>query len=1306
MFPIKSVVDFGIPFVTTDNVSSCDPFNMQKLAILRNRRKRPNLGDSSTSLSKRRNTSNADLLPSAESNAPMTAGPSSASTPALLSNPTAIQSTATVIHTPAANASTRSVAVGPSTPPSTSSPSPKLNFFQKFTRKASRTFKKNRPAARAGNNDSSSSSSSSSSGDDAMTADTSVEPTPTRGGALRSSTIPEVAITPTSDSSRSASPAASIRTVFRVNPYTGRPAQQYDIDFLSPRTAAAAAKARRNRARSPRPIPAGRRGGFAFAASTPPASGSFPPTRTPTTVVASSSLPAAFPTRSSSLRHSNEFPFSASAADLRADDSDLYHNGSGPSTPVKDAHKAEVPASSPTLPGSAGSNYSLNKPLPGLPQEEAELPLSPAPSASDDVFYDASPVSTTSSATIGGSSSPKTPEQAVSVATASRISLTGFPTPPTTGHHHQQAFMHRLPPTHVTQPVPSNSPAFGFSSPVLPEVGGDCYTIPPTPTPARATLATVVSGGGRVIEQQSPTYRLFPHQVDNRVLEARLNQIRATAGGGGVDNADGEGEDENAGNSSAEAEAVNEDSFMLNADSDEDGDMEPLISSSPLQCNRESFTSVLTQTTGMSFVTAAEDVEMEDVEVDEEEMMNDSSLVDVDGSTLVAEGAAELSSDHQMLLSRSSTPDVENVGSDDSYVHVGDSTLDGTTLVADVEPEPSFVANMNVDEEEAEPEPATFQIVNKDGADTGVAVQVHAADSASTDESEDSLMEVDDAEEEDVAAANLVEWLENIDDTSDVLPPPRIPDITDIDNLPFRVSITGPPVLSTELQKGVIRHEFVPPTNEWSPHLQREPDVDIIQSMIKPYVFLCSLPNDDITVEFLAEGMYNKVYTVEATNPETGETTECIFRCALPDFPWYRIQTEVSTMELVRHHTTIPVPKIYAFDSSMKNALGLEWMLMEKIQGQTLCDAKETMSFESKVELHKTVADWVDQLSRITFDKMGSIYHDWSKPLSDISSYKVGPMVYDDFNYDMRLDFPIKRGPFSSIHAFYRARLDFNLAEALDPRMKKRAEYWSPRHEVDAAFSDRQSIRHCYQLEMNRRATQEKDEREAKLKYMGGAVRPKPDIPPNDGGRYARAKAAAGPEDEDLEECSNPLYDLEALAAMPSYCMRLQNILPLLFDDQSFAPQSCALHHPDMHDENILVDEAGNVAALIDWEKSFATPVRQISRYPKLIITDDDDDLPTEPEPWTWDEPKDEYRLEQECQWQSHLDDVHLRETFDARLELLASPFLTPRAKRDDDDSPEDLLNYRIWHMAKYCVEKDEVLENWEKLDRERFMDS
>ncbi|KAF4546233.1 Aminoglycoside phosphotransferase [Lasiodiplodia theobromae] len=1208
MFPIKSVVNFGIPFVTTDNVSSCDPFNMQKLAILRNRRKRPNLGDSSTSLNKRRNTSNADLLPSAESAAPMTAGPSSASTPALLSNPTAIQSTATVIHTPAANASTRSVAVGPSTPPSTSSPSPKLNFFQKFTRKASRTFKKNRPAARTGNNDSSSSSGSSSGGYDAMTADTSVEPTPTRGGALRSSTIPEVAITPTSDSSRSASPAASIRTVFRVNPYTGRPAQQYDIHFLSPRTAAAAAKARRNRARSPRPIPVGRRG-VASAASTPTASGSFPPTRAPTTVVASSSLPAGFPTRSSSLRHSNEFPFSASAADLRADDSDLYHNGSGPSTPVKEAHKAEVPASSPTLPGSAGSNYSLNKPLPGLPQEEvsavAELqPLSPAPSASDDVFYDASPVSTVSSATIaGGSSSPKTPEQAtVSAAAASRISLTGFPTPPTTTGH-QQAFMHRLPPTPVTQPVPSNSPAFGFSSPVLPEVGGDSYTIPPTPTPARATLATVVSGGGRTIEHQSfssPTYRLFPHQVDNRVLEARLNQIRApVSGGGGVDNASGEGEDENGGNSSADADAVMNDSFMLNADSDDDdGDMEPLISSSPLQCNRESFTSVLTQTTGMSFVTAAEDVEMEDVEIDEEEM-NDSSLVDVDGSTLVAEGAAELSSDHQMLLSRSSTPDVENVGSDDSYVHVGDSTLDGTTLVAEVEPEPSFVANMNVDEEEAavEPEPATFQIVAKDGADTGVAVQPG----------------------------------------------------------------DGPPINLTEKQQGKI--QWLPNyTPVPDPHWVEDPDVANIRTIVAAHIHLVGLDKDDFQVEYFAEGSFNKLYTVRKASlpPDTGP--EYIFRVCLPAYPWYKLESEIATMELVRMYTSIPVPQVYVYDSNSDNPVGHEWMMMNKVKGVAFIDARENMTMEQKIKIAETLADWMHQLSLLRFDKIGSIYRRRLKPATSKDDFKVGPIIEQTFMADWRLEYNLHRGPYTSIEQYFGALVDVNLADVIDPRQRARSEFCAALKEFDWLTTnpddcDDSDDRELVEKAHEKFASQPPESKQARIDQLRAEI---------------ESYRAQNDEETSSVVHSRPRYELvdlngdrlpDPFGPMAAQCQALRSVLPHLCPPHALGPASTVLHHWDMSGNNILVDAAGNPVALIDWEQVQTLPFDLIEPYPSAIFDDYDfEEPPRKPPP---NAPK-VMHTTYTANYELYVN-YQLRKAFRERLEVLRSPHLEAFKEKKPD---------------------------------------
>ncbi|KAB2572611.1 Altered inheritance of mitochondria protein 9 [Lasiodiplodia theobromae] len=597
---------------------------------------------------------------------------------------------------------------------------------------------------------------------------------------------------------------------------------------------------------------------------------------------------------------------------------------------------------------------------------------------------------------------------------------------------------------------------------------------------------------------------------------------------------------------------------------------------------------------------------------------------------------------------------------------------------------------------------------NPEDSNSNVAADAHTPDASDSEEASDN--EASDSDEaslsdEDVAIVNLAQWIKSLD--AHPFPVARLSISTHSQSFPFRVSTAGPPPLSTKLKEGIVRFKFELRQNDWYLRWQMEPDIDIIRTMIKPYALFCGLPNDDIKVEFLAQGMYNKVYTVQATNPETGATMERIFRCAAPDFPWYRVEAEVSTMELVRHHTTVPVPKIYAFDSSMDNALGLEWILMEKIEGQTLCDAigEESISFESKVKIHEAMADWVDQLSRITFDKMGSIFHDWDKPLSDISSYKVGPIIDDDLNYDLRLDFPVTRGPFISRREYHRARIDFCLAEALDPRMKERAEYWTPRREAKKAWSDLFDMRMEYQQKRNSRNNDEEDEREAKLKYMDGVVRTKPPlIPPSDNGRHERLKAALCPRNEAHDD-SDARYCLEELAAMPTYCMRLQRILPFLIDDPPFAPGSCAFHNPDMHNENMIIDAAsGTVLAIIDWEKCFTTPIRYTSRYPKFVITDDDEDGITEPDAWTSDEPKPGWLLREESLWQEHLEDVRLREIFDGCLEQRASPFLAPRIP-SGDDSPERLLSHRIWSMAEFCTERDEVLEGWEKMAKERFMD-
>lgn len=47
---------------------------------------------------------------------------------------------------------------------------------------------------------------------------------------------------------------------------------------------------------------------------------------------------------------------------------------------------------------------------------------------------------------------------------------------------------------------------------------------------------------------------------------------------------------------------------------------------------------------------------------------------------------------------------------------------------------------------------------------------------------------------------------------------------------------------------------------------------------------------------------------------------------------------------------------------------------MEKIEGRSFREFENFLTFESKRQLARTVADWLDQLSRLTFDEIWSLY--------------------------------------------------------------------------------------------------------------------------------------------------------------------------------------------------------------------------------------------------------------------------------------------------------------------------------------------
>ena len=56
------------------------------------------------------------------------------------------------------------------------------------------------------------------------------------------------------------------------------------------------------------------------------------------------------------------------------------------------------------------------------------------------------------------------------------------------------------------------------------------------------------------------------------------------------------------------------------------------------------------------------------------------------------------------------------------------------------------------------------------------------------------------------------------------------------------------------------------------------------------------------------------------------------------------LRSEAGMMRLLKHKTSIPIPKIFAFDASLKNQFGCPFILMERIRGEPLFKS-ESYSF-------------------------------------------------------------------------------------------------------------------------------------------------------------------------------------------------------------------------------------------------------------------------------------------------------------------------------------------------------------------------
>ncbi|KAJ5476806.1 hypothetical protein N7475_002535 [Penicillium sp. IBT 31633x] len=142
-----------------------------------------------------------------------------------------------------------------------------------------------------------------------------------------------------------------------------------------------------------------------------------------------------------------------------------------------------------------------------------------------------------------------------------------------------------------------------------------------------------------------------------------------------------------------------------------------------------------------------------------------------------------------------------------------------------------------------------------------------------------------------------------------------------------------------------------------------EPEVGAIKQTVQLF-----RPSSTVEVEFLAEGAFNKLYNVSID----GELF--IMRVSLPVDPYFKVMSEVATMDWARHITRLPIPKVVTYQSSRDNAIGFEWIFMSKMPGRPFDEICTSVSFAMKSRLVRELAVNSACLFKNQLRGIGNIY--------------------------------------------------------------------------------------------------------------------------------------------------------------------------------------------------------------------------------------------------------------------------------------------------------------------------------------------
>lgn len=400
----------------------------------------------------------------------------------------------------------------------------------------------------------------------------------------------------------------------------------------------------------------------------------------------------------------------------------------------------------------------------------------------------------------------------------------------------------------------------------------------------------------------------------------------------------------------------------------------------------------------------------------------------------------------------------------------------------------------------------------------------------------------------------------------------------------------------------------------------REPDIDVVRALAKEHL-MEELPTtfDDnlLDVSFFAEGGFNKLFLISYT----GHHRSYLLRVALPVIPYYKTESEVATIAYLHANTTIPVPRIFAWDSDRDNKLTFEWILMEKMGGVPLWDLwPQKISWERKLELTKTIARMNKQLREHKFDRIGGLYFKSAlehRPMEHSKTVNLSASLQDP-SVNEPTQFGSEDNPASTI-TLASALQDLCLGCRRLPILFKdwHIPFWTAQSTVKEApkdievsslmgnvgqvgFSMGPIFDHLFFVGSRLHLPGNRGPYESSFEWLSAEIQIQLDWITN------------GPVNDDVEyedEFAEESPDMERV------CHKFLDILPTIVGNRE-KEASFVLHHSDLNAANILVDpETFEIMGIVDWEMINVAPEWRAADTPRFLeyMEPDDDEEPLIP---------------------------------------------------------------------------------------------